>query len=222
MCILWIDRHVHKNGGTTIRGVMKRLEEAGYAQKAVGWGLANKPLMELLATLRQPALRAPCSQAISELVIAVEAHDGGGRSGVNLFSQRVLGAVLALAAEPGACCRPLLTTRTRDPTEHYMSTWLWGAATRYAPFGRTLETWAPRNLQSVLMRDGTPTDRWIEGAKRWNRQVTPSGPASALRRGPGGGRTRDASHPHPADCWLPGPVQLHRVGLCPAGQVESC
>ena len=164
-CTLWIDRHVHKTGGTTIRAVMQLLQSAGLAQHATGWSLRSAPaLVDFIDELR--GLVSPCSPSLRHMIIAVEAHEGA-----NLFSPAALEAIRTLRAEPGACCRPYITSRTREPLSHYISTWLWGGATVYSPFGRTLETWAPRNLQSVLMRDGNP-HRWVEGAKRWTNQTT--------------------------------------------------
>lgn len=164
MCIVWIDRHVHKTGGTSVRHIMRELVKHGYMQMADGYnigpraeGMAFEKLMQSLRSLVEP-----CSPQLHHALFGIEAHEGE-----NLFANRTLSAVRALRNHPSACCKPFVTTRTREPLEHYISTWRWYAARLYVPFGRTLETWAPRNLQAVLLAQTSPR-AWIEGAKRWS------------------------------------------------------
>jgi hypothetical protein len=104
--------------------------------------------------------RPHCSPALDATVIALEAHEGQGS-----FSTRAI-AALARLREPSSCCRVVLTTRLREPLAWYVSAWLWGGAPRFQRYGRTIETWAPVNMQSLLLLKGDQTPKWIDGLKR--------------------------------------------------------
>ena len=68
MPAIWLDRHLHKNGGSTIREVMLRNEEAGnciywgYGQTREGW----KSTMSLLMALDGSEAKLPS--------LCIEAH----------------------------------------------------------------------------------------------------------------------------------------------------
>mgnify|MGYP001329038768 CR=1 FL=1 len=53
-CFLWYDRHIEKNGGSTLRNVLKRLEEHG---ECAYWGyhLEKESWSPVMATLRRPS-----------------------------------------------------------------------------------------------------------------------------------------------------------------------
>ena len=76
MCVIWLDRHVHKNGGTSIRNVMTRLMQADALQQAGGWSAMTADWVAFVDGVSH--LREPCSAALRGVRVGVEAHEGMG------------------------------------------------------------------------------------------------------------------------------------------------
>lgn len=160
--VVWVDRHLHKNGGSTVREVMLRNEEAGhcqywgYAQTHRGWAAVMKALAKEPSAGPPPAL-------------CVEAH--ASTASAEFMSPRLpqlldLRRRLALRRPPVPV---ILTTRVREPLSYYLSFYRWRVAgmQRHGnvislsprksvvnPIGSTFLGWSPPNLQSVGLLHG--------------------------------------------------------------------
>ena len=161
--VIWVDRHLHKNGGSTIREVMLRNEESGhcvyygYTQTREGWARLVRYLMHGNSSAhRLPAL-------------CIEAH--ASQASAEFVSHRVphLEKLRALYAKRQLPVRVVLTTRVREPLSYYLSFYRWRVAgmqrhgnvitlsrTRAVvnPIGSSFLEWAPRNLQSIGLLHG--------------------------------------------------------------------
>ena len=196
-CIIWIDRHVHKNAGTSIRQAMVKLQEADLVQHLPTMAPDTKELTALAKALL--AFEQPnCSLPLRRTRIAIEAHLSQTEFFTSMKALRVL-------RQPSSCCRLLITSRVRKPLDHYISVcathvpnpapfymrigvvsrrvrapphppnvtlshaqaWLWAGEPLFGRFNRTLETWAPHNMQATMLLKGDLRG-WMDGAKRWN------------------------------------------------------
>lgn len=141
---------------------MIKLQSYGFLQLAGGWHLEWRSLENFFAAVR--AIRAPC-EFPSRVLIAIEAHDGT----MTDFATKWMRIIRALRDDVGACCRVLLTTRVREPLEWYISAWRWAGEPRLGQATKrgnwTFESWAPPNLQSLLMLKGDFRG-WMDGNKR--------------------------------------------------------
>lgn len=161
--LLWIDRHLHKNGGSTVREVMLRNEEAGrcvyygYTQTHEGW----RALMAELYSVKSSTPKLPA--------LCIEAHASTASSD---WTSHRLPAVIELRARLAALTVPariVLTTRVREPLSYYMSFYRWRiagmqranntirlSATRTVvnPLGSGFLDWAPPNLQATGLLHG--------------------------------------------------------------------
>ena len=168
---LWVDRHLHKNGGSTIREVMLRNEEAGqcvyygYTQTREGWDR----LMSHLKTLRtnMSALSPISASGLPKL--CVEAH--ASQASAEFTSRRIpdLLALRSLYTRFSVPMRVVLTVRVREPLSYYISFYRWRVAglqrggnvirlspkkSVVQPLGNSFLDWAPRNLQSIGLLHG--------------------------------------------------------------------
>ena len=150
-CTIWADRHVHKNGGTTMRGIFGNLTDYNVIQHIDTFIVGLKHWRKLMAGLA--TLTPPCSEALSHTMIALELHEDTAEWGWHMRALRELRAKTS-------CCRVLLTTRTRAPLEHYVSFYRWGVMPRFKMFNRTIDWWAPHNFQSTLLWRGAPHKQW--------------------------------------------------------------
>jgi hypothetical protein len=161
--ILWIDRHLHKNGGSTVREVMLRNEEAGhcvyygYQQTAEGW----RALLRELRAINGSTPRLPA--------LCIEAHASTASTD---WTSRRLPAMLELRARLASLAVPariVVSTRVREPLEYYLSFYRWRiagmqranntirlSATRTVvnPIGSTFLEWSPLNLQATGLLHG--------------------------------------------------------------------
>jgi hypothetical protein len=115
--VLWVDRHLHKNGGSTLREVMLRNEEAGncvyygYQQTGEGWDrLMN-------------AMRSNASVADTRRLprLCIEAHASTASAD---WTSRRLPELIGLRehfSRLGAPVRIVVTTRVREPLSYYLS-----------------------------------------------------------------------------------------------------
>ena len=143
-CFIYYDRHVEKNAGSTMRVLMKRLEEHGecaywgYFQSDQAWSTAM-------------ALRH-FTQSVAPPRLCVEAH-----TGVDASARLVqLSGLKRALQERGSSCRVLRSLRIRDPVSHYLSFFTWGVTQRStlsAQDARLFLSWANAtpNLQSSIL-----------------------------------------------------------------------
>lgn len=169
-CFVLYDRHVEKNGGSTMRVLMKRLEEHG---ECAYWGYYQSPqawarVMEALrqgnvsgapprlcgaSVVRTPCFCTPtptapfgtvhrrCARAHTASV-AVEAHTGGEAS------QRLseLGELLRTLRQTWSDCRVFRSLRVREPLSHYVSFFTWGVARWVATSRATMDLQESRHF----------------------------------------------------------------------------
>ena len=163
---LWVDRHLHKNGGSTIREVMLRNEEAGkcvyygYTQTREGWDR----LMSYLRTVNGTNIEAAALPKV-----CVEAH--ASQASAEFTSRRIpdLLELRSLYARLRVPLKVVLTVRVRDPLSYYISFYRWriaglqrnGNVIRLSPrksvvqpLGQGFLDWAPPNLQSIGLLHG--------------------------------------------------------------------
>jgi hypothetical protein len=147
----WIDRHVHKNGGTTIRGVMTMLASPGN-------DVSQHPGHGLLAS------RFRASRGILPQLEDNTTHHNRTCE-VHEEAEPFAAVWMWLVDSFRSTFRVVLTTRTRRPVDHYISAWMWAGEPRYRAWNRTFTWWAPRNLQSNLMLLGD-FPHWTDGSKQ--------------------------------------------------------
>ena len=157
-CTVWVDRHVHRTAGTSLRIHMMQLMEMDALQRPQTWIMGPKAWTMLLDGLAR--LVAPCSPALADIRIGIEAHEAV-EPWYDLFIQKLR----AYRSRRDTCCRIVMSTRVRSPIDHYVSFFRWGIEKRYP--GRTLDWWAPDNLQSTLLLRGNAgmNGQWIDGRK---------------------------------------------------------
>ena len=144
-CVVLVDRHVHKTGGTTMRDILLNNERRG---EWLYWGYSLGRVTPVFDELRRLAATGNTTHRV-----AVEYHHG-----FIAFSPNVIDQIRSLRATYhalGVDCRIVLVTRVRDPLRFYLSYFKWAAAWRQKQdperYGRNFSEWAPPNLQSALM-----------------------------------------------------------------------
>ena len=135
---VWVHRHVHKTGGTSLRRVFAQLAQLHVARLPGGW---------------RCTANVTTSPAVPSLF---EMHERCER-----FNADVLPVVHALRAQKPVV---LLTTFVRDPFEHSLSAWLWAGKPSFGRFNRTIAYWLPWNMQSNQLLRGD-FDRYFMGNK---------------------------------------------------------
>lgn len=157
-CTIWLDRHVHKNGGTSVRRLAVELMARDMLQRSPEWSPRHSQWSSLLNGLAE--IRQPCSPRIENSIFHVEAHIESAPW------QKWIEAVRRYRAVEGTCCRVLLTTRMREPLDWYISFYQWGVQPRFEKFNRTgIDWWAPSNMQSVLLLNATSGSKWMDGRR---------------------------------------------------------
>ena len=146
-CFLWYDRHIEKNGGSTLRNVLKRLEEHG---ECAYWGyhLEKESWTPVMATLRRPSRVPPrlCVEAHMGAILAID------------HALESLNRTATAMRERG--CAVLRTLRVREPLSHYKSFYLWQVSReervpkRREQLGEQFVRWvnATPNLQASTFR----------------------------------------------------------------------
>ena len=103
-CILWVDRHVHKNAGTSIRSLMSRtFVGAGTLHKLAPYHEVplNHGWSQVFGTFA--SIAPPCDPSVSLTRVAVEVHEG-----IHEFGSRWMAALRALrSGQRSRCCRVL-------------------------------------------------------------------------------------------------------------------
>jgi hypothetical protein len=149
-CAILVDRHVHKNGGSTIRDFLLEQERLGYA---LYQGYTQLYWRNLFSKLHKVVTGALEAGSAPQMVMLIEAHFGWVE-----MNGPVLKDLEALRGQlRGHDCPIVTTTRVREPLDFYLSFYQWGVAFRQkeAPgsFGRNFEEWARMlpNLQSTML-----------------------------------------------------------------------
>ena len=121
-CFLLYDRHVEKNGGSTVRTLFKRLEEHG---ECAYWGydISRASWQRTLTSLRELAQGGRFG-ALPKLCI--ESHCGAGTQ--SLAHLRQLGQLAPQLIARGCVVQRVL--RVREPVSHYASFYMWARAIR--------------------------------------------------------------------------------------------
>lgn len=164
-CAILFDRHVHKNGGTSVRSI---IHENDLRDDWVYWGyglhqhrtisqLVMRAVLNGSNCAHWPAQRQP-------LRMAVEYHYARNPL-TQLLSTFGPGSRLQTVGAQCAC-RIVLVTRLREPLSFYTSFYRWTVDWRQKKnaslFGASMLEWAPRNLQSSVRKDNQHT----HGARR--------------------------------------------------------
>ena len=142
-CFILYDRHIEKNGGSTVRTLFKRLEEHGecsywgYDISRGGWRSA----IQELRNISQGAGGAPFPR------LCIEAHCGHATE-----SFRHLQQLGELQRSLASSCVVRRVTRIRNPISHYASFFSWARAIR----GNGLATASAQNLTFAEWAAQTP------------------------------------------------------------------
>ena len=163
-CAIVVERHTHKNGGSSIRSVLTNNDmHDGWVYW--GYGLHQYPIIvnRLIHMLLGPHNNQSCAVGRAPLRLFAEHH----------YSRHSLEAILGhfgpyspLQRVAAQChCRVVLVTRLREPLSFYVSFYRWTVNWRQqrnaSQFGRTMLEWAPINLQSSMLLN--PLDAtWAE------------------------------------------------------------
>lgn len=124
-CAIVVDRHVHKNGGSTVRDVFLEHERTGHA---LYQGYTQMYWHRDYRLLKRAADAAIADKRSPEHVLLIEAHFGWVEmEKVVLPSLRELSRTYKAG---GVDCPVVLMTRVREPLEYYLSFYKWGVAFR--------------------------------------------------------------------------------------------
>ena len=151
-CAILVDRHVHKNGGSSVRDLLLEHERMGHA---LYQGYTQMYWNQDYRLLRKMAEAAIAKGEAPDQLLLIEAHFGWVE-----MAQTVLPGLLELDKmykRGGIDCPLVLMTRVREPLDYYLSFYRWGVAFRQrespAAFGSNFIEWVERvpNLQSTMM-----------------------------------------------------------------------
>lgn len=158
-CLIWVDRHNHKNGGTTVRNAMRLLDAHGHAHAVPGWSHGLSAWHALLGFVTIGAAGCSADSPLHRRRMALEAHENVGHL------EGWLDPLRRLRAHNGSCCRFVLTTRLRRPLDYYLSLYRWGVQPRFSwyPHERLFHHWAPPNMQAATLFWGSRS-RLLDGA----------------------------------------------------------
>ena len=164
-CAVLVDRHVHKNGGSTMRAIFA---ENDYRDGWMYWGYGLDHLPQLARSLTAALDMGGNGTACASwdawarrppLRLAAELHYGNTYPGLRNGMLRHVGPSSALARAALRCnCKMVLVTRVREPLSYYISFWRWAKIDlkqrqNASIYGATMIEWATtyRNLQSTLI-----------------------------------------------------------------------
>lgn len=154
-CAIIVDRHVHKNGGSTMRDLFLENERLGYGlyqgYTQQYWRDDSKKLMSI-------AEQAVASRTAPKHFLMIEAHFGFEELGTRVLPdlKRLEKLYQGIRVE----CPIVFVTRIREPLAYYVSFYKWGVGFRQKKspevFGANFTDWAQRvpNLQSSIMVRG--------------------------------------------------------------------
>jgi len=124
-CAIIVDRHTHKNGGSTVRDIFLENERLGYGlyqgYTQLGWNSDWR-------NVRRLADAAVGEGRTPSLLLMIEAHFGQ----VELKDRPMqdLAALRAFHLKHRVDCPIVLVTRVREPLDYYLSFFRWGVAFR--------------------------------------------------------------------------------------------
>jgi hypothetical protein len=157
-CAVLVDRHIHKNGGTTVRNI---LFDNDLRDGWVYWGYGLDHMRNVAASIVSTLTRPACIERRKRapLRIAAELHYGGTLAGLEASLLAHFGPSSAVRRAAASCaCKVVLVTRLRSPHALYTSFWRWAGVDRRqraesGRFGANMLEWAGvyRNLQSALL-----------------------------------------------------------------------
>ena len=160
-CAVLIDRHVHKNGGTSMRAI---LLENDFADAWAYWGYGCNRMASVASAIAATlGNETSCADRTSRtpLRIAAELHYNNALSGLHgslLLHFGPASPLRRIIGGPPCSCKVVLVTRLRDTLSFYRSFWHWSGVDRKQNasshrFGSTMLEWAHafRNLQSTLI-----------------------------------------------------------------------
>ncbi|KAL3915761.1 MAG: hypothetical protein SGPRY_007089 [Prymnesium sp.] len=174
-CAVVVDRHVQKNGGSTLRQIfLRNAMHDGWAF----WGYSLHRFERVASALARAIVRADlqvdaahrsavCSNWTSRRPVRLLVEHHYSRiSNADMLSR--FGPSSPVQQVAAQCrCRIVLLTRLRQPLSFYISfyrwTVFWRQAANATEFGASMMEWAPRNLQSsILLRplDSTWAEYW--------------------------------------------------------------
>lgn len=172
-CVIWLDRHSHKNGGTTTRYIKDALARNGWLHKLGDHHTSAAQWRALLEHVSRLGDTDGCERSgLLGKRFAIEAHELHDRERVHdrqrSFETLWVRAARALRERPnGSCCKLVLTTRVREPLDLYLSFYRWALLPRHPIHNQSqlFLQWAPPNLQSISLAWGfqASNDRAING-----------------------------------------------------------
>jgi hypothetical protein len=182
-CFIYVDRHVHKNGGSTMRDVLLEHERHGlglyHGYQHHEWKTDAQALLQMAA------LHATGGSA--RHVLLVESHFGPTE-----FADTLLRSLhklsRTLARTHATACPLILATRVREPLDYYLSFYRWavGFRQRDSPrvYGTNFLEWARRvpNLQSTILSSSMASYEAEYAPKRYRSRWEPRDGAAAWRR----------------------------------------
>lgn len=135
---IWIHRHIHKTGGTSVRNIFLRLAKIGAVVMNHGWMCTSN-----------------FNTSVKLGVCVFEMHEGCTK-----FNTVVLPNVERIRISSPV----FLTTFIREPFDHSISAWLWAGKPSFGKFNRTISYWLPWNMQSNQLLYGD-FDHYFMGNK---------------------------------------------------------
>ena len=164
-CSIIVDRHTHKNGGSTTRSVLNANDmRDGWIYWGYGLHQHEMIVNRVIHTLLGPRNQS-CDDWRTRKPLRLIAEHHYTRHGLEAILSH-FGPYSPLQRAAAQCrCRVVLVTRLREPLSFYMSFYRWTVNWRQqrnaSAFGTTLLEWAPRNLQASMLLN--PLDAtWAE------------------------------------------------------------
>jgi len=153
-CAMIVDRHVHKNGGSTMRDLFLENERLGYGlyqgYTQMYWAQDSHALIE-------EAERAAANKTAPSHLIMMEAHFGREELSARVMPD--LKRIESIYRAAHVHCPLVFVTRVREPLAYYISFYQWGVGYRQKEkphmFGRNFTQWARQTFDlqsSVLVR----------------------------------------------------------------------
>lgn len=156
-CAMIVDRHVHKNGGSTIRDLFLENERLGYG---IYQGYTQMHWDSDVQLLQSIAKQAVSNGNTPNHLLMLEAHFGHTELNGKMLND--LKSLEQLYTGAGLECPLVLMTRIREPLEYYLSFYRWGVGFRQEKdpdkFGRGFLDWArkvPELQSSIILRGMT-------------------------------------------------------------------
>tara|TARA_B100000945_G_scaffold319450_1_gene326677 strand:+ start:184 stop:924 length:741 start_codon:yes stop_codon:yes gene_type:complete len=125
---IWIHRHIHKTGGTSIRQLFL--------------SLANAYLVSMHHSHKCTSV---LNNSMETRIRVFEMHEH-----CLTFNTDILPTLLQLRVS----IKVVLTTFIREPFEHSISSWIWAGKPSFGQFNRTISYWLPWNMQSNQLLHG--------------------------------------------------------------------